>query len=192
VNKGTSDQVVNVIPKDFGVGDRYYVYTLTGIDNSQFPQELIVNNEGPAGAAWGPLDGLENIPANAYQIGEEIKINSPAYSVEYVLIEPGSHFVSVNDENRSNITAHFKLEQNYPNPFNPQTTINYSLAKSSIVTLKIYDMLSREVETLIQNKRQAPGKYEVVFNASNFSSGIYFYKLITEEFIETKKMLFLK
>jgi parallel beta-helix repeat protein len=85
----------------------------------------------------------------------------------------------------------FVLEQNYPNPFNPSTTIAYGIPVKSHITLKVYNALGKEVVTLV-NEEQAPEKYQVVLNAINLASGVYFYKLNTGGFIETKKMLLLK
>ncbi len=89
----------------------------------------------------------------------------------------------------------FTLEQNYPNPFNPSTIISYRLPVSSKVTLKVYDVLGREVVTLVDEYRPA-GIYEVEFNPEssikNPASGIYFYQLKTGEFLETKKMILIK
>ena len=95
---------------------------------------------------------------------------------------------SVREEN---VPEEFSLYQNYPNPFNPETKIKYTMPSSSIVTLKVYDVLGNEITTLV-NKEKQPGIYEVEFNASNFSSGIYIYRLQTGSFIETKKMMLLK
>ena len=83
------------------------------------------------------------------------------------------------------------LKQNYPNPFNPTTTIRYEIPKNSSVKLVIFDVLGREVETLVDEKQTA-GTYEATFNASQYSSGVYFYKLTTDNFSETKKMLLIK
>ena len=195
VNKGTTDKVVKLRPDYTGIGEKYYIYSLTGIDNSQWPQAVNVNDLGPSGAEWGPLYGLENIPANAYPIDNEIKINSPAYSVEYVLVEPGDHFVNVNDKQQINVVD-FKLEQNYPNPFNPSTTIKYSIPsvgthRGVFVQLRIYDILGNEVITLVNEEKPA-GKYEVIWNAKNIACGVYFYKLSAGEYFETKKMLLLE
>jgi len=85
----------------------------------------------------------------------------------------------------------FKLFQNYPNPFNPSTTINYSVPKTNLVTIKVYDILGREVETLV-NDRKAAGNYKVEFNASKLASGIYFYQMRAGNFISTKKLVLLK
>jgi outer membrane protein assembly factor BamB len=85
----------------------------------------------------------------------------------------------------------YDLEQNYPNPFNPSTTIRYEIPELSFVTLKIYDVLGNEVATLVEEEKQT-GKYETEFNAVNLPSGIYFYRLQTGSFVETKKMILLK
>jgi hypothetical protein len=83
------------------------------------------------------------------------------------------------------------LSQNYPNPFNPSTTIKFELPNTSHVSLNVYDILGREVSVLV-NERKAPGSYEVKFDGSNLASGVYFYRLQTESFVDTKKLLLLR
>ncbi|MGD0339551.1 MAG: T9SS type A sorting domain-containing protein [Bacteroidota bacterium] len=90
------------------------------------------------------------------------------------------------------IPGRYSLSQNYPNPFNPQTTISYSLPRASCVTLRIYDPTGREIATLINNERKAAGNYEVSFDATELSSGVYFYRLSTENFTEVKSMVLIK
>jgi len=85
----------------------------------------------------------------------------------------------------------FMLGQNYPNPFNPSTVINYNLPKAGYVSLKVYDMMGREAANLV-NENQIAGSYSVSFNASKLSSGVYYYKIETEGFTETKKMMLVK
>ena len=92
----------------------------------------------------------------------------------------------------------FELSQNYPNPFNPATTITYSIPQTGVgskhaltVQLKIYDVLGREVATLV-NKHQSPGRYTVKFNASKLNSGIYFYKLQAGDYTQVKRMMLVK
>jgi hypothetical protein len=96
---------------------------------------------------------------------------------------------SVEDE--TNLVNDFTLEQNYPNPFNPSTKISWQSQIGSHQTLKIYDVLGNEVITLVDEYKPA-GSYEVEFDASGLTSGIYFYKLIAGTFLETKKMMLLK
>jgi len=100
------------------------------------------------------------------------------------------------DEDNNLVPEKFVLKQNYPNPFNPSTKIKYSIPNGGnenfrSVQLTIYDILGKEVATLI-NKKQQPGNYKVEWNASNNSSGIYFYTLTTVDFVETKKMILLR
>ena len=89
------------------------------------------------------------------------------------------------------IPKEFALEQNYPNPFNPTTTIKYSLAKDEFVTLEVYDILGARVAQIV-NQQQKAGNYTVEFNASKLSSGVYFYKINTRDFSNTRKMLLIK
>jgi photosystem II stability/assembly factor-like uncharacterized protein len=95
--------------------------------------------------------------------------------------------VSINE----NIPNNFFLSQNYPNPFNPNTNIRYELPKNSFVKIVVFDLLGREIKTLV-NEKQSPGTYNVSFDASTYPSGVYFYRLSTDDFSETKKMILLK
>ena len=85
----------------------------------------------------------------------------------------------------------FELKQNYPNPFNPNTVISYSVAKTEKVEIRVYDMLGKEVQTLVNDVKN-PGSYNVVFNAVNLSSGVYFYRLTSGSFTDIKKMTLVK
>lgn len=89
------------------------------------------------------------------------------------------------------IPAEFSLHQNYPNPFNPNTVIIFQLTVNSFAELIVYDNLGKEITKLV-NEQLQPGTYEVTFDGSNFSSGIYYYRLVTGNFKETKKMILLK
>jgi len=91
----------------------------------------------------------------------------------------------------SEVPASFSLSQNYPNPFNPTTKINFALPKSGLVTLKVYDVLGKEVSTLVNEVKNA-GTYSFEFNASSLTSGVYFYKLEANGFSDVKKMLLVK
>jgi hypothetical protein len=93
--------------------------------------------------------------------------------------------------NTAGIIEGYKLSQNYPNPFNPSTTINYTIPKTGLVTMKVFDISGREVATLI-NEVKTAGNYDFKFNASSLSSGVYFYRLQAGNFVETKKMFLLK
>jgi hypothetical protein len=92
-----------------------------------------------------------------------------------------------------NVTAslEFTLDQNFPNPFNPSTLIKYSIPNSYQVSLKIFNTLGQEMETLVNEEKQV-GTYEVNWNASNLQSGVYFYRLQAGSFVQTRKMILLK
>ena len=94
-------------------------------------------------------------------------------------------------ETISILPTKYELDQNFPNPFNPTTNIRYNIIKASKVTLKIYDILGREIKTLV-NTEQAPGRYTVTFDAQNLSSGVYFYRINAGSFNATKKLMLLK
>jgi hypothetical protein len=89
------------------------------------------------------------------------------------------------------IPDRFRLYQNYPNPFNPVTTIRFDLAKNSNVKIRIYDILGREVRTLV-NEFKPAGTYELKFDASSIASGTYFYKIEASDFVDIKKMVLVK
>jgi hypothetical protein len=99
--------------------------------------------------------------------------------------------VSVDDDVISQTPTSFEISQNYPNPFNPSTSIQFKIPENSFVTLKVYNVLGKEVATLLNEEKNA-GLYEVTFDATDFSSGIYFYKIEAGNFVATKKMILMK
>lgn len=96
--------------------------------------------------------------------------------------------VGVNDD--ETIVNQFELKQNYPNPFNPSTVINYSIPVTSFITLKVYDILGNEIAELVNEEKQA-GNYQINFDATELTGGVYFYQLSTNSFVDTKKMILL-
>jgi hypothetical protein len=98
---------------------------------------------------------------------------------------------TVNTISENELPGMFVLKQNYPNPFNPSTTISYQLRAKSLVTLKVFDLLGKEVATLVNNVEQ-PGSKSVNFNANNLVSGVYYYRLQAGNFILTRKFVLLK
>ena len=97
----------------------------------------------------------------------------------------GIHSISTEIPNQ------FSLSQNYPNPFNPVTNIKFQIVNNSFVILKIYDITGREIQTLV-NEKQVPGTYEVNWDASGYSSGLYFYRISADNFTDVKKMILVK
>jgi hypothetical protein len=112
----------------------------------------------------------------------------PAYGVGRFR---GSTPTSVKEGSNSKLPTIFALDQNYPNPFNPSTTITFSLPHSASAGLRVYDMLGREVATLL-NGYTTLGTHEVQFNAANLASGVYFYRLTSGSFTRVKKMMLMK
>ena len=126
------------------------------------------------------VTGLEQITEQA--IRDTITARSISWLAENVV-------VGVNDKN--NLPVQFNLDQNYPNPLNPSTRISFSIPEKSFTTLKIYDILGNEIATLLNEEKPA-GYYELQFDASKLSSGVYLYKLQSNSFVQTKKMILLK
>jgi len=123
---------------------------------------------------------------------EDTTNNSPKIYVSHLLIDENGNPVSVrnNKSNNSQSKRHYSIS-NYPNPFNPSTKISYQLAKSGYVTLKVYDILGREVATLV-NENQIEGVHSAVFDASRLASGVYLYRLTAPGINQVKKMLLTK
>lgn len=94
-------------------------------------------------------------------------------------------------DSSASVPQDYSLSQNYPNPFNPSTVINYRLAKDGKVVLKVYDLLGREISTLVDGEKAA-GSYSVTFNANNLSSGMYIYIIKADGFVSSNKMILLK
>jgi C1A family cysteine protease len=134
---------------------------------------------------WTEIQGLQDTATITIASND---IQSPSTLIQVLSIKSHTTLVS---ENGNQITRNYVLAQNYPNPFNPSTTIFYQLKYSGPVTIKLYDVLGREVKTLV-NEEKSAGKYSVQFNGSNLSSGIYFYRMQAGSFVQTKKLLLLK
>ena len=152
----------------FGPVEEPITLELTGLDENYYVM-VSVEDSGRAGGVV-----LEGFLADGEVINYQITLNP--VSVEQV---------------NSIIPQKFNLAQNYPNPFNPSTKINWQSPVASHQTLKVYDVLGNEVATLVDEFRNA-GAYEVIFDAAQLASGIYFYKLQTGSFVEIKKMILMK
>jgi uncharacterized delta-60 repeat protein len=141
----------------------------------------------------GASNGSDIASSLFSDINDNIYVTGYCYdgpnSVDYVTIKY-SQTVGINQIVNSVANA-FELKQNYPNPFNPVTKINYELPITNYVSLKIFD-ISGKIVFILVNQVQTQGSYEVSFDASNLTSGIYFYKLQTNSFSATKKMLLVK
>ncbi len=132
----------------------------------------------------------DNRPALDAAAINEMFLQEVDYELNYA-IERLHILVNIEESEQNNVPGKFKLQHNYPNPFNPTTVISYQLPVSGNVTLKVYDVLGKEVATLVDRKQET-GTYEVAFDASKLASGIYIYRLLTDNFAESKPMVLLK
>jgi photosystem II stability/assembly factor-like uncharacterized protein len=139
--------------------------------------------------------GLNWVPLRKYTYLKNIFVSESGriWGVgEYAQIFSSDEVITSVEENQIKEEINtYLLSQNFPNPFNPITTIRYSIANHSNVTIKVYDLLGREVATLVNEEKPA-GEYEVEFDGSSLTSGIYFYQLKDGNYTETKKMILLK
>ncbi len=131
-------------------------------------------------------DGFDEIYvlADGYPDSENPLGKVYIYSIKKIL-------VNVEEEKQTKVHYNFNLFQNYPNPFNPSTTLSYQIPANSYVNLTVYNSLGQTVSELV-NEYQSEGKYSLEFDANNLSNGIYFYKLVANNYSETKKMMLLK
>ena len=125
---------------------------------------------------------------NATPIGTQIGVRT----VKCDFWDQAEGFVTgIENNNNSTLPGNFILFQNYPNPFNPTTIIRFEIPRQSIVTIKLYDLLGREIKTLV-NEEKTAGSYSYIFDGSKLSSGIYFYRITAGKFAQTKKMILMK
>jgi len=122
--------------------------------------------------------------------------SEPAYTIytdlQYARINGQEYGTLVTvQQSKPELPRRFSLAQNYPNPFNPTTVVSYQLPVGSNVRLVIFDILGREVATLV-NERKAPGSYSVKFDGSHLASGVYFYRIVAGSFAETKRLLLIR
>ncbi len=158
-------------------------FTFPSSDTAAYTNELmtLTPNVGPVSDAYVSVDveGVDTskvvvIPANVYVINSGSSNNAPQTQSVY-----------------NALPTEYKLDQNYPNPFNPTTTINYHLPAGVFVTLKIYDVLGREVRTLVEGNESA-GYHSVVFDASDLPSGVYLYRITAGSYNSVKKLMLVK
>ena len=172
-----------------------------------YPSEEYLVYDGQRFHILDPLTGLE------YGTSSDVAIPLPTDSLNYTnpriisrydstyrrlvfrdgdslrIYRFGTYLASDSHENST--PQSFALHQNYPNPFNPNTEIIYELSKSARVSLKVFDLLGREIATLV-NQQETQGTHKIAFNGSTLASGVYLYRLEAEGFSQTQKMLLLK
>jgi len=181
--------------------------------SSNYYEHVFAIASADGGANWTP--GLDITPGTGFDAAFPTIADQPDVGTMHVMYYcdpfPGNFVFAANhaqipvaimylqyflpveevDENEKGFPTAYSLAQNYPNPFNPKTAISYQLTTASPVSLVVYDLLGREVATLV-NETKAPGTYRVSWDASGQSSGMYFYRLQAGNFVETRKMIVLK
>ncbi|MCX6163390.1 MAG: T9SS type A sorting domain-containing protein [Ignavibacteriae bacterium] len=137
-------------------------------------------------------NGTKNIPTN-YNF-TDTKLNSGKYNYRLKQIDNNGNYAYhiLNNSVEIGVPTKFALMQNYPNPFNPKTKIDFQIPNDTKVTMKIYDVTGREIATLLNSEYKKADYYTLDFNATNIASGIYFYRITADKFVETKKMLMIK
>ena len=170
--------------------------TLTWKDNSTINDGYIIERRQSPDTSFSILDSLKG-SGNEYvdkniEEGKSYYYRIKAYkdTLESAYSDVASLLVDVN-ERKLELPKEYSLSQNFPNPFNPTTKIEFALPKNAMTKIVIYDLLGREVQTLINNELRA-GYHEINFDASNFRSGVYFYSIQAGDFIQTKKMILIK
>lgn len=192
------------IYKSTDYGDTWAVDHTTGFsgwgsDVCREDPDVIVTGSWGAAATLSTNGGMTwtNISSGLNGHGGGILIPDRGYIVchqgsnVYKLNVNYTVLTSVNENILTGVPVNFDLSQNYPNPFNPETKINYSIPNSGNISLKIYNELGKEIMTLFDGYKNA-GTYEITFNGSELTSGIYFYRMETSGFVSTKKMLLIK
>lgn len=143
------------------------------------------------GASW--INKTDNLPHSSYDSYVMLYANGYIFtkgSTGQLFKRQYTEIIGI-QKISSEIPSKYKLEQNYPNPFNAITNIKYQITKNGNVSLKIFDILGNQITTLV-NETQSPGMYQVNWNAGSLSSGVYFYRLQTGNFTDTKRMILIK
>jgi hypothetical protein len=158
---------------------------ISSINSYFFILPNITPNSSVATSNWINIIVIDSLFPGYFNLRVEVAVDGWTYWVD------STRYIITGIEDSEQLPSAFNLSQNYPNPFNPTTTINYSVPISSFVTIKVYDVLGREIETLV-NEEKTAGNYSVLFNAGKLSSGVYFYQLKAGDYTSVKKMILLK
>jgi len=166
--------------------------TATEVNNYGFEIERKVSDSENEWERLGFVEGHgnSNSPKDYIFVDEKTPNGTIEYRLKQIDINGAFEYSDIL-EIIVDLPQNYKLTQNYPNPFNPSTIISYELPENSLVQLKIYDILGREVATLVDEKQDI-GYHNVSFNANNLSNGIYFYKIHANNFAKVKKMVLMK
>lgn len=178
------------IKNKYGI-DSALVYWST--DTSLGFNRTVMTNSG--GQNWSGFIPKQSYGKTVYYFIKTRTTNGKYFSKPMTAPRGNWKFSVINptgiSNNNNNVPDKFELFQNYPNPFNPKTIINYQLSMYNYVSLKVYDMLGKEIAILVSEQLK-PGSYEIEFDGSNLPSGVYFYRIIAGDFIDSKKMILIK
>jgi 1,4-alpha-glucan branching enzyme len=185
----TDDVSMSVSSSVKRINLNHWSMNVTVIGNFDVVNKTVVPNFQTTGI-WYDYFSADSIEVNDVAAGIELKPGEFHIYTSKKLPQPDIVISSVEEDAISSVTD-YSLGQNYPNPFNPNTTISYSIKQAGDVSLIVYDVLGREVTTLV-NEPKSIGKYSVNFDGSNLTSGIYFYTIRSESFTQTKKLVLIK
>jgi len=173
--------------------------TSTEVNNYGFEVERSLKTEDPEWNKIGFIPGAGNSNSpKEYSFTDDLNdasLQSQNHKIRYRLKQidnDGTFSYSKEVEIENLLPSAFELSQNYPNPFNPSTTIRFGLPADTRVTLEVFNIIGEKVATLLNNEIKSVGYYDVLFKASELSSGVYFYRLTAGEFISTKKLNIIK
>jgi hypothetical protein len=169
--------------------------TKTEVDNYGFEVERKAANSGVEAGSWEKIGfvnghGNSNSPKD-YSLTDKNPSGGSKFIYRLKQIDNTGEFKYSDEVEVEIVPNEFNLYQNYPNPFNPATNIKFALPKAARVNITIYNVLGENIATLLNEDKEA-GFYNIQFDASSYSSGVYVYRLTTEDFVQTKKMNFIK
>ncbi len=180
-----------------------YILDANGNNVEGAVASLLDENGEVVNAAISDLDGsfiMDGLSSGSYQLSSSV-VDYTSSDVNNVTVETANNYVNVDlvltadgvtsVETSKNIVTNYALSQNYPNPFNPSTLISYQIPTSGLVTIKVYNVIGKEIATLV-NEYQPSGNHSKEFSANGLTSGVYFYTIKAGSFSATKKMILLK
>ena len=170
--------------------------TSSELNNSGFDIERAIDNGQLTINSWSKIGniigyGTTNEPKDYSYTDKNLESGKYKYRLKQIDYNGNFEYFELAEIVSIGIPDKYDLSQNYPNPFNPVTTINYDLPSDGIVTLKVFDMLGREVKTLV-NEFKTAGYHKIQFNAADLASGAYFYQMKAGDFVAVKKFVVLK
>lgn len=166
--------------------------TATETNNMGFDVEKSTDNK--KFSKVGSIKGNGTTAERQEYIFKDSEVNGKTtyyYRLKQIDYDGTANYSEVIEVEYDLIPVEFVLYQNYPNPFNPETTIKFGIPEQTVVTIKIYDAIGAEVATIVNEKLDA-GYYKYKWNAARFASGVYFYRIVADKFVETKKLMILK